>query len=163
MSTPAAIDFSVFSGLLLAALSTGVLFGTKAALGPSGKDFTARTYVEVQQATVRNLRPVMGILMPGAVAANLAVLGLSARERRSPAFALTLAGFMSNLAALALTGVFELPINARVLTWSAENPPERLGVLDEPLASRSHRQDSGLCRWARLPGGRGTGLGRGAR
>lgn len=113
-----------FSGLLLVALSTGVLFGTKAALGPSGKDLTARTYVEVQQATVRNLRPAMGTLMSGAVAANLAVLGLAARERRLPALALTLAGFLSNLAALVLTGIFELPINARVLTWLPENPPE---------------------------------------
>ena len=112
-----------FSGLLLAALSTGVLFGTKAALGPSGKDFTAGTDVEVQQATVRNLRPVMGTLMPGAVVVNLAVLGMSARERCSPGFALTLAGVLANLAALALTGIFELPINARVLTWSPEIPP----------------------------------------
>jgi hypothetical protein len=58
---------------------------------------------------------------PGSAAA---VLGLAARERRSPALALTLAGFLSNLAALVLTGIFELPINARVLTWSPENPPE---------------------------------------
>ncbi|HEY2277065.1 MAG TPA: hypothetical protein VGI00_01830 [Streptosporangiaceae bacterium] len=70
-----------FSGLLLAALSTGVLFGTRAALSPSRSAFAASTYLEVQQATVSNLRPVMGTLMPGAVAANLAVLGLSARER----------------------------------------------------------------------------------
>ena len=77
-----------FSGLLLAALSTGVLFGTKVALGRSSKGFAPKTYVEVQQATVRNLRPVL-----------------------------------SNLTALGLTGIFELPINARVLTWSPENPP----------------------------------------
>ena len=113
-----------FSGLLLAALSTGVLFGTKAALGQSSKSFTPQTYVELQQATVRNLRPVMGTLLPGAVAANLAVLGLSARERRSPAFGLTLAGFLANLTALVLTAIFELPINARVLTWSPADPPQ---------------------------------------
>jgi hypothetical protein len=112
-----------FSGLLLAALSTGVLFGTKVALGRSSKGFAPKTYVEVQQATVRNLRPVMGTLLPGAVAVNLAVLGMSARERRSPAFMLTSIGFLSNLTALVLTGIFELPINARVLTWSPENPP----------------------------------------
>jgi hypothetical protein len=113
-----------FSGLLLASLSTGVLFGTRVALGPSSKAFATKTYVEVQQATVRNLRPVMGTLMPGAVAANLAVLGLSKRQRHSAAFALTATGFFGNLAALVLTGVFELPINARVLTWSADDPPE---------------------------------------
>ncbi len=49
-----------FSSLMLSALSTGVFFGTRTSLGPSTKDFTPSTYVEVQQATIRNLRPVMG-------------------------------------------------------------------------------------------------------
>lgn len=113
-----------FLALLLAALSTGVFFGTRTSLGPSTKGFTPKTYVEVQQATIRNLRPVMGVLLPGAVAANLAMLALSAQERRSPAFALTLIGFLSQLASVVLTGLFELPINGRVMTWSPENPPE---------------------------------------
>lgn len=112
-----------FAGLLLAALSTGVFFGTRTSLGPSTKDFTPKTYVEVQQATVRNLRPVMGALLPGAVAANLALVVLSAREHRSPAFKLTLIGVLSQFAAVVLTVGVELPINARVLTWSPEHPP----------------------------------------
>jgi hypothetical protein len=56
----------------------------------------------------------MGALLPGSIAANLAVLALSARERRSPAFALTLMGFLSQLASLVVAGLFELPINGRV-------------------------------------------------
>ena len=63
---------ALFSGLMLAALSTGVFFGPRTSLGPSTKAFAPKTYVEVQQATVRNLRPVMGTLLPEAVAANLA-------------------------------------------------------------------------------------------
>lgn len=115
-----------FTSLFLAALSTGVFFGTTTSLGPSTKTFTAKTYVEVQQATIRNLRPVMGPLLPTAVAANMAVVVLSRRERerRSPAFALTLIGLLSQLASLVLTGVYELPSNARVMAWSPENPPE---------------------------------------
>ncbi len=112
-----------FVALLLAALSAGVFFGTRAALGPSTKSFTPRTYVEVQQATVRNLRPVMGALLPGAVAANLALVALRARARRSPAFALTLAGLLTQLAALVITALVELPLNARVLTWVPDEPP----------------------------------------
>ncbi len=112
-----------FVALLLAALSAGVLFGTRAALGPSMRGFTPGTYVEVQQATVRNLRPVMGALLPGAVAANLALVTIAARGRRSPTFAFTLAGFLAQLAALIITGLVELPINARVLTWAPDDPP----------------------------------------
>lgn len=124
-----------FLSLMSAALSAGVFFGTRTSLGPSTKGFAPKTYVEVQQATVRNLRPVMGPLLPGAVAANLAVLALSLEERRSPAFALTLVGFLSQLASLVFTGLFELPINARVLTWSPEDPPEGWEVMRDRWAA----------------------------
>src|ERR1700753_1868481 len=55
-------------------LSSGVLLGTVAALTPSKRGFDSRTYVTVQQATVRNLRPVMGFLLPASAVANLAML-----------------------------------------------------------------------------------------
>jgi len=112
-----------YSSLMLSALSTGVFFGTKTSLGPSTRHFTPATYIEVQQATVRNLRPVMGTLLPGAAAANVVVLALTAGERHSPAWALTLGGLAGQLGALALTGAIELPINSQVLTWSPEDPP----------------------------------------
>jgi uncharacterized membrane protein len=113
-----------FSSVLLSALSTGGFFGTWAALGPSTRDFTPGTYVEVQQATIRNLRPVMGTLLPAAVAANAIMVVAGARERRSPAFALTVGGLCSQLVALALTVAIELPINAQVMTWSPDQPPQ---------------------------------------
>lgn len=111
--------------LLLSALTSGVFFGTRAALGPSTKGFRATTYVEVQQATVRNLRPVMGTLLPASVAANLALAVVTAREAdRRRAFALTAAGLVGQVASLAVTARYELPINARVLGWSPTDPPQ---------------------------------------
>jgi Domain of unknown function (DUF1772) len=112
-----------FTGMVLTALSTGVLFGTRTSLGPSTRTFSPATYVEVQQATVRNLRPVMGTLLPAAVASQAALLVVPPSERRSPAFALTIAGFLSQLASLVLTGAVELPINSTVLTWAPHDPP----------------------------------------
>jgi uncharacterized membrane protein len=112
-----------YSSLLLSALSTGVLFGTKTSLGPSTRDFSPATYVEVQQATVRNLRPVMGVLLPAAAGLNVVVLALARGERRSRPYALTVSGLVTQLVAIALTGAIELPINAQVLTWSATDPP----------------------------------------
>ena len=112
-----------FAALMLSALSTGVFFGTRTSLGPSTRGFTPRTYVEVQQATVRNLRPVMGVLLPAAVAVNAGMLALSWRDRRSPEFALTAVGFAAQTGSLVLTTAIELPINARVLAWSPDDPP----------------------------------------
>ncbi|WP_375388463.1 anthrone oxygenase family protein [uncultured Amnibacterium sp.] len=112
-----------YVALLTSALSTGVLFGTWASLGPSVRTFSPRTYVDVQQATVRNLRPVMGPLLPTAVVSTLAASALPRGDDRA-ATVLQLAGFTGQLAALVLTAAVELPINARVLTWSPDDPPE---------------------------------------
>jgi uncharacterized membrane protein len=114
-----------FVALLLSALTSGVFFGTRASLGPSTKGFRPTTYVEVQQATVRNLRPVMGTLLPASVAANLALTVVQAREEgRSRASALTAAGLLGQIASLAVTARYELPINSRVLAWSPTDPPQ---------------------------------------
>ncbi|MDT7554048.1 MAG: hypothetical protein QOI16_2584 [Pseudonocardiales bacterium] len=51
---------SRFAALLLSALTSGVFFGTRASLGPSSKQFRPSTYVEVQQATIRNPAAVLG-------------------------------------------------------------------------------------------------------
>jgi uncharacterized membrane protein len=113
-----------FVAVLLSALTSGVFFGTRASLGPSTKRFRPTTYVEVQQATIRNLRPVMGVLLPASVVANLALLVVTAREaNRSRAFGLTAAGLLGQVASLAVTARYELPINSRVLTWPSTNPP----------------------------------------
>jgi Domain of unknown function (DUF1772) len=103
-------------------LSSGVFAGTVAALSPSKRGFDSRTYVTVQQATVRNLRPVMGFLLPASVLANLAVLVTTDRaDTRARRQAVT--GVLGPLASLLLTARWELPINARVLTWDPDHPP----------------------------------------
>ncbi len=112
-----------FVALVLSALSSGVFFGTRTGLGPSTRRFTPGTYVELQQATVRNLRPVMGPLLPAAVLANAALLAVRPRAGHRPEFALTLTGLALQLTSLGLTAVVELPINAQVLEWSAASPP----------------------------------------
>lgn len=113
-----------FSSVMLSALSTGGFFGTWTSLGPSTRQFSTNTYVEVQQATIRNLRPVMGTLLPAAVAANATTVALGARDRRSPAFALTVGGLCAQLISLLLTATIELPINAHVMTWTPTRPPQ---------------------------------------
>jgi uncharacterized membrane protein len=110
--------------MLLSSLTSGVFLGTRTSLGPSTKTFRPATYVEVQQATVRNLRPVMGTLLPASVAANLTLVVLTAREdSRARACALTAVGLLGQVASLLVTARYELPINRCVLTWSPMDPP----------------------------------------
>jgi hypothetical protein len=103
-------------------LSSGVFLGTVASLTPSKRDFDSRTYTTVQQATIRNLRPVMGVLLPASVLANLAMLVTTDRadtEARRNA----MTGLLGPLASLLLTAQWELPINAQVMTWHPGYPP----------------------------------------
>jgi uncharacterized membrane protein len=124
-----------FGSLMLSALSTGGFFGTRTSLGPSTRHFTPRTYVEVQQATIHNLRPVMGVLLPGAIISNLAVVGQSIRDRHTRGIALESVGLASQLAALVLTVAIELPINSQVVAWSPDNPPEGWEAVRDRWAS----------------------------
>jgi hypothetical protein len=103
-------------------LSSGVFFGTVASLSPSKLRFDSHTYVTVQQATIRNLRPVMGVLLPASVLANLAVLVTVDRTDRAT-LRNAVAALAGPLASLLLTAVWELPINARVMTWHPDRPP----------------------------------------
>lgn len=130
-----------FSSLMLSALSTGVFFGTRTSLGPSTKDFTPSTYVEVQQVTIRNLRPVMGALLPAAVLANAVVVVLSRRDAGSTAFRLASGGLAAQVAALTLTAAIELPINAQVLTWDPDEPPHGWEATRDRWAS-VHRENN---------------------
>ncbi len=103
-------------------LSSGVLFGTVASLTPSKRGFDSSTYTTVQQATVRNLRPIMGMLLPTSVLANLAVLITTDRADPS-ARRNALTGLLGPLTSLLLTARWELPINSRVLAWHPDHPP----------------------------------------
>ena len=57
-------------------------------------------------------------------AANLALLAMTTRDTgRSRAAALTAGGLLGQIASLAITARYELPINSGVLTWSSTTPP----------------------------------------
>ena len=66
----------------------------------------------------------MGVLLPAAVLTNAAALVLTRQDRRSPAVVLRALGLIGQLITLGLTVGIELPINARVLTWSPAAPPD---------------------------------------
>lgn len=112
-----------FSNLFLSSLAGAVFIGTKAAVSPSARDFPPATYVSYQQATIRNLIPMMGALLPGASLSSLILLLLE-RHRRSPAVHFTGAGLLAQVAVGTVTQVVNMPINRQVLSWSPDAPPE---------------------------------------
>jgi hypothetical protein len=110
------------TAVVTSVLSSGVFFGTVAALTRSKRGFDRHTYVAVQQATVRNLRPVMGVLLPSSVLANLGVLVTTDRAD-TWARRCAVIGLLGPLTSLILTAGWELPINAQVMALHPDHPP----------------------------------------
>lgn len=124
------VAFTVdFLNLLLAALLVGAMFAVCLILNPEGRD--AATYVSLQQQAIHAMQRTPGdsgggdIKMPmlGAITAILTfVAAVLARTERTR-LALLLVAAALFVAAGLITRFFNQPINAVVMTWSAQAPP----------------------------------------
>ena len=110
-----AIDFA---NLLLGALVAGALFGAWLFLRPTGLD--ARTYVTVQQQAIRTMNTAMPALGAATIFLTLAA---AVAARGDAARVWLLAGAAVCLTASGgITRFVNQPINATVMTWSADGP-----------------------------------------
>jgi uncharacterized membrane protein len=112
------INIIRFAGLLLTALVVGTTFGIWLGYNPTG--LSPATYVEQQQHAISSLNTIMPVL--GAVCillvSTLAVLTKGDRPTRY----LLVVSVIFLLAAGLITRFGNQPINAIVMTWSAQAP-----------------------------------------
>src|SRR5882672_11398520 len=108
-----------FANLLLAALVVGTMFGIW--LGYNPADLSSRAYVEQQQHAIRALNVTMPVLGALTVLLTLASATLARANRRQ--VALLLGAVACFVAAGLVTRFLNQPINAVVITWSADAPP----------------------------------------
>jgi uncharacterized membrane protein len=114
-----------FIDLLVLALLAGTTFGIW--LGYDPADLSATSYVEQQQAAIRGLNTILPAM--GAVCIMLtAVLAVLAR-RRPLERGLLVAAVLCLLFAAVVTRLGNQPINALVMTWSANAVPARWTAL----------------------------------
>ena len=112
----AAIDFA---NLLLASLVVGTMFGIWLGYNPMSLD--AAAYIAEQQQVIRALNVMMPLL--GSVTVLLTIsAAVLAREDRTR-LALLAAAAACLVAAGLVTRFLSQPINAIVMTWSADAPP----------------------------------------
>ena len=115
------VAFSVdFASLLLAALAVGAMFAVCLIFNPAGLD--AATYVWQHQWGVRALNVKLPILGVATTAVTLAAALLERSDRTRLALLLIAAGLF--IIAGLITRFLNQPINATVMTWSAQSPPE---------------------------------------
>jgi uncharacterized membrane protein len=108
-----------FASLVLAALMVGAMFAVCLLFNPAGLD--ASTYVMHQQWGVRTLHPILPLLGVATVCAILVSALLARADRAQLTLLLLAAGFF--VAAGLVTRLLNMPLNAIVMTWSAQAPP----------------------------------------
>jgi uncharacterized membrane protein len=111
-----------FINILLAALVTGVFWGTWLGLSRSMSSLSAETFLEVGHAMIRNLGTIMAFLMPAAILTTLPVLYLLYR-RRPQAFYSVLAGLVLFVVALLITLLVEVPLDTQFAKWTMTTLP----------------------------------------
>jgi Domain of unknown function (DUF1772) len=108
--------------ILLSALVAGMFCGPWVALSRSMNTFAPDVFLAIGHRLVRNMGPVMSILMPVALLSILPVLWFSYSRRPLTFYGFT-AGFALFALALAVTLQVEVPIAQRVSTWTVATLP----------------------------------------
>jgi uncharacterized membrane protein len=85
--------------------------------------FGPEVFLAIGHRLVKNVAPVMTILMPAALLSILPVLIISYSDRPST-FYLFSAGLVLFMIALLVTLLIEVPISGRVKTWTITTLPE---------------------------------------
>jgi len=117
-----------FADLLLAALLVGTMFGIWLILNPAG--LAAGVYITLQQQAIRTLNRAMPGL--GAVTILLTIVAALLGRDDGTRFGLLVGTIVCFLAAGVITRFLNQPINAIVITWHTDAPPENwTGVRDE--------------------------------
>lgn len=109
--------------IFLSALVTGVFWGPWVGLSRSIKTFEAEVFLAIGHRMIRNLAPIMPLLMPAAILSIVPVLVISFHGRPL-AFYFTLAGFALLSAALLVTLIVEVPIDDQIKKWTVATLPD---------------------------------------
>ena len=108
-----------FANLLLGALLVGSMFGIWLGYNPAG--LSATVYVSQQQHAIGALNVAMPVLGGISIVLTLIAATLAAIDRSRMILLLVAAGCF--IAAGLITRILNQPINAIVMTWSADAPP----------------------------------------
>jgi uncharacterized membrane protein len=112
------ITFVRFVSLLLTSLLVGTMFGIWLGFNPAALTFMA--YVEMQQNAIRALNVSLPILGLACILLTVALAALTKDDKRGRY--LLVAAAICLIAAGLITRFANQPINAVVITWSAQAP-----------------------------------------
>jgi len=111
-----------FTGLMLAALVTGVFWGTWFTLTRSLENFSPAEFIHIGKTIISNVALPMRIMMPATLLVMLFVVWQTFRTCKL-SFYLYCLSFFLMLVTLVITVGVEVPIDNQIKTWTAQSIP----------------------------------------
>lgn len=111
-----------FIALLLAALVTGVFWGTWFTLTRSLDNFAPAAFIHIGKTIIANVAMPMRIIMPATLLFMLLVMWQSRRLYKS-SFYLYMMSFLLMVVTLIITVAIEVPIDNQIKTWTTDTLP----------------------------------------
>jgi uncharacterized membrane protein len=112
-----------FLSMFLSALVAGVFWGPWLGLTRSGDTFPPEVFLSVAHRMIRNLAPIMPVLMCSAILTTLSVLFVS-HGKQFPSCCLNLAGLLCFAVAMLVTLIVEVPIDNQIKSWTLATLPQ---------------------------------------
>lgn len=118
--------------LMCTGLVAGIFLGHRAGVSQAGSRLASATFIQLQQLIHGVYNKMMPPLVLGAVVASSVWTALLRHSSTRPDFWLVAIASLALVVAAALTRAVNIPINAKLMTWSAGAPPANLRELWRP-------------------------------
>ena len=112
-----------FTAILLAALVTGVFWGTWFTLTRSLESFSAEEFLHIGKTIIANVGVPMSILMPAMLLVMAGAIWFYP-VKRAAGFYLLVTGFFLMVVTLLITVLVEVPIDNEIRKWTIDTLPD---------------------------------------
>ena len=121
-----------FLALVCTGLLAGIFLGHRAGLSQAGPRLASATFVQLQQLIHGVYAKLMPPLVLGAVISSVTWAVFLRHDPTRLAFWLAALASAELVVAAVMTRAVNIPINAKLMTWSVEAPPANLRDLWQP-------------------------------
>ena len=114
-----------FLSIIFAALLSGTSFGIWFGFNPT--DYSASTYIELQQNLVRSINTLMISLV--VIATVVTLISAFLQRKNKPVFIALVLAAVFFISCMVITRFGNVPIQTEMLTWTEESLPDNCTVL----------------------------------
>jgi uncharacterized membrane protein len=118
--------------LICTGLAAGIFLGHRAGVSRAMPVLSPSSFVQLQQIIHKTFARMMPVLIMGALVGSVLWAVLLRSRWRTAEFWLVSAASLAMICILAMTRAVNIPINKRLMTWNAAEPPSDLDTVWAP-------------------------------